>query len=268
MNDESKPRLTRLAAILTLLQSKPLITARELAEHYQVSIRTIYRDIRTLEDSGVPIVVEEGKGYSLLEGYHLPPVMFTEQEANALITAEQFMLQDKDQSLVESYRDAVAKIKAVLRNSQKAKAQLLSERIQIRVNLANEKTSEYLTSLQLAITNFQLIKLQYLSLQGQASERLIEPFAVYSTQGNWILIAFCRLRNDFRAFRLDCMQALEAQEEYFEPHPISLQEYFEQCRKKMLTTPDIPLSPSPITFEASKTTNNQNNKSSNGNNNN
>ena len=242
MSDESKPRLVRLAAILTLLQSKPVISARELAEQYQVSIRTIYRDIRTLEQSGVPIVVEDGKGYSLVEGYHLPPVMFNEQEANALITAEKFMLQDKDQSLVAHYRQAVGKIKAVLKDSQKAKAQLLSERIQIRVNLANEKTSEYLTSLQLAITNFEIVKLQYLSLQGEASERFIEPFAVYSTQGNWVLIAFCRLRNDFRAFRLDCMQDLQPQEEYFEPHPMTLQEYFELCRKKMLAPPDTPLS--------------------------
>ena len=251
MNDESKPRLVRLASILTLLQAKPLVTARELAEQYQVSIRTIYRDIRTLEQSGVPIVVEEGRGYSLVEGYHLPPVMLNEQEANALITAEKLIAQDKDQSLINHYQHAIAKIKAVLRTTQKEKAQLLSERIQVRVNLNNEKTSEYLTTLQLAITNFNLVTLKYHSLQDEISERQIEPFAVYSTQGNWILIAFCRLRNDFRAFRLDRIQSLHMLEEYFEPHQMTLQEYFEVCRKKYLPTPDTPLSAPASTFEAS-----------------
>jgi len=88
---EDKPRLARLTAILTQLQSKKLITARDIAEKHEVSIRTVYRDIRTLEKSGIPIVTEEGKGYSIMEGYKLPPVMFTEDEANALITAEQII---------------------------------------------------------------------------------------------------------------------------------------------------------------------------------
>ena len=77
-----KPRISRLSQIVTILQSKRLITARELAEKFNVSIRTIYRDIRTLESSGIPIVTEEGKGYFLQEGYQLPPIMFSEEEAN------------------------------------------------------------------------------------------------------------------------------------------------------------------------------------------
>ena len=95
---EEKPRLSRLTAILTQLQSKRLITAKQLAEKHTVSIRTIYRDIRSLEKSGIPIITEEGKGYSIMEGYHLPPVLFTEDEANALITVEQLVLNNKDQS--------------------------------------------------------------------------------------------------------------------------------------------------------------------------
>ena len=93
---EEKPRLSRLTAILTQLQSSRIVTATALAEKHNVSVRTIYRDIRTLEKSGVPIVTEEGKGYSMMEGYQLPPVMFTEDEANALITAEQLVLKNKD----------------------------------------------------------------------------------------------------------------------------------------------------------------------------
>ena len=111
MEDVEKPRIARLTAIITHLQSRGLTTARMLSEKYGVSIRTIYRDIRTLEQSGVPIVTEEGKGYGLVDGYQLPPIMFNEEEANALITAEQFILRNKDQSLIDNYTSAITKIK-------------------------------------------------------------------------------------------------------------------------------------------------------------
>lgn len=105
MNDNDTTRLSRLTAILTQLQTKRLLTATILAEKFNVSIRTIYRDIRTLEQAGVPIITEEGKGYSLMEGYRVPPVMFTEAQANALITAEQLVLQNKDTSFIKDYTD-------------------------------------------------------------------------------------------------------------------------------------------------------------------
>ena len=83
-------RLTRLTTILLHLQSKRVVTAQELADRFDVTQRTIYRDVRALEEAGVPIVGEAGRGYSLVEGYRVPPVMFTEQEINALLTAQQY----------------------------------------------------------------------------------------------------------------------------------------------------------------------------------
>lgn len=237
-----KPRIARLTQILTQLQSKRLLTARELAEKYKVSTRTIYRDIRTLESSGVPIVTEEGKGYSLIEGYQLPPVMFSEEEANALITAEQLMLKNKDASLVENYSNAITKIKAVLQYSQKDKADLLSQRIVFRANVAEEQTSSFLTQIQSAITNFHLLQIDYLSLEHRFTQRTVEPFALYSTNENWLLIAYCRLRNEFRVFRLDCMQKITNTYTVFEAHQITLQEYFEICREKYMSTLDKGLS--------------------------
>ncbi|MCE7990531.1 MAG: YafY family transcriptional regulator [Roseivirga sp.] len=229
---EDKPRLARLASILTQLQSKTLINATELAEKHGVSIRTIYRDIRTLEKSGIPVVTEEGRGYTILEGYKLPPVMFTEEEANALITAEQIINRNKDQSLSEHYQNAVTKVKAVFKSTQKEKAELLENRLQIRTNQQELKTSSYLIELQSAITNYQLVQLDYLSLEGVRSQRDIEPFALFSTQENWLLVAYCRLRKDFRAFRLDYIQEIRLSGAAFEPHDMTLQEYFEQCRQK------------------------------------
>lgn len=227
-----KPRLARLTSILTQLQSRRLVTAQELATRHDVSIRTIYRDIRTLEQSGVPIITEEGKGYSMMEGYRIPPVMFTEQEANALITAEQLISRNKDQSLVEEYRSAITKIKSVLQQNQKSKTELLEQRIQVRNNAAFESTSSHLIQLQSAIADFKVMKLSYQSLGQEESERHIEPFALYTTKENWVLIAYCRLRNDFRSFRLDGIQRLRPTGEVFEPHQLTLEQYLENCRKK------------------------------------
>ncbi len=235
-------RLSRLTSIVTQLQSKRIVTASALAKKYNVSVRTIYRDIRAIEQSGVPIVTEEGKGYSLMEGYRLPPIMFTEEEANALITAEQLIRKNKDQSLVDNYQNAITKIKAVLKHSQKESADLLTNRVSFRANLQAESTSHYLMTLQSAITQFNLIELEYLSLKQERSTRMVEPFALYSTQENWLLIAFCHLRKSFRVFRIDFIQKLTVTNEYFEPHDMTIQEYYEKEYKKFYPTPDIPLS--------------------------
>ncbi len=239
MNDNNDTkRLSRLTAILTILQTKRLLTASELANKFSVSNRTIYRDIKALEQAGVPILTEEGKGYSLMEGYRIPPVMFTESEANALITAEQLILKNKDTSFVKEYSEAISKIKSVLRNKTKDKANLLSDRTVFRQNTDNNRTSNYLSTLQLALTNFNLVKIKYHSPDtNKTTERTIEPFAIYSTQENWLLIAFCLLRNDFRAFRLDRIQNLTTLNEQFEPHKMTLQEYFEICKEKYFSQP-------------------------------
>lgn len=225
-------RLPRLTAILTCLQTRRLSTATELAEKFEVSVRTIYRDIRALEAAGIPIFTEEGKGYSLIDGYRLPPVSFTESQANALITAEQLVLRNKDASFVKEYTEAIIKIKAVLKDNTKDKANLLSKRIAIRNNMENSSTSNNLSVVQLALTGFNLVEICYRDEQAKETTRVLEPFALYSTQENWILIAFCRLRNDYRTFRLDRILNLRTLTETFEPHKMSLAEYFEICRIK------------------------------------
>jgi predicted DNA-binding transcriptional regulator YafY len=229
MNDNETSRLSRLTAILLQLQSKRLVTATSLAAKFEVSVRTIYRDIRALEQSGVPIITEEGKGYSLMEGYRIPPVTFSEREANALITAEQFVLKNKDASFIQDYTDAITKIKSVLRESTKKGANLLSDRIAIGQNSSYDRTSNYLSSLQLALTNFNLVKMEY-QKEGvnEVSTRIIEPFALLTTQENWLLLAWCRLRGEFRFFRLDRIKGLQIQSEKFQPHNMTLKEYFDK----------------------------------------
>ena len=230
---EEKPRLARLTAIITQLQSRRLVTATYLAKKHNVSVRTIYRDIRTLESSGIPIFTEEGKGYSLIEGYKLPPVLFTEDEANALITAEQLVLKSKDQSFTDNYTNAVTKIKSVLKNEQKGKVELLGKRVYFGGNNSLEKTSNYLMLLQSTIINYQLIEIEYCSSENIVTKRIIEPFALYNNHGDyWILIAFCRLRNEFRHFRVDFINALHLQIDTYTPYDMTIVEYFEKYMKK------------------------------------
>jgi len=168
--------------------------------------------------------------------------MFTEEEANALITAEQLIRKNKDKSLVDNYIHAITKIKSVLRYSQKKATDLLAERISFRANITAENTSNYLMTLQSCISKFNLIEIEYLSLQNQSTKRVIEPFALYSTQENWLLIGYCRLRKEFRVFRIDLIQQLVIKNECFESHNMTLESYFEQCKQKYSNTPDIPLS--------------------------
>jgi predicted DNA-binding transcriptional regulator YafY len=227
MNDNDTKRLSRLTAILTQLQTKRLLTATKLAEKFGVSVRTIYRDIRTLEQAGVPIITEDGKGYSLMEGYRVPPVMFTEAQANALITAEQLVLQNKDTSFIKDYTEAIEKVKAVLKYSIQDKANLLSERVRFDQNNNRERNSNHLSALQFALTNFRITKIEYTNEQNKITTRQIEPFALLSTE-NWLLVAYCRLRREFRFFRLDRINKLEILADKFEPHKMTLQEYFEK----------------------------------------
>lgn len=232
MEEKEKPRLARLTAIITQLQSKRVITAKYLAEKHNVSIRTIYRDIRTLEKSGIPIVTEEGKGFSIMEGYHLPPVLFTEDEANALITIEQLILKSKDKSLSENVSSAMEKIKSILRYSQKGNADLLANRVLFNANQVGVPSSDNLMRIQSAIVNFQVLKIDYNSSENKQSTREIEPFAVYNTNGNFLLIAFCRLRADFRVFRIDYIEKLIALNENFEQHNMTIRKFFEEYVQK------------------------------------
>jgi predicted DNA-binding transcriptional regulator YafY len=227
MQDNDTKRLSRLTAILTQLQTKRLITATELADKFAVSVRTIYRDIRALEQAGVPITTEEGKGYTLMEGYRIPPVMFTEAQANALIIAEQLVLKNKDTSFIKDYTEAVDKIKSVLNYTIKVKADLLSERTRFDQNINRERNSNNLSDLQFSLTNYCLTKIEYINEQNKTTIRLIEPFALLSTE-NWLLIAYCHLRQEFRYFRLDRIKKLEILPDKFAPHGMTLQEFFDK----------------------------------------
>lgn len=238
-NNDTK-RLSRLIAILTQLQTKRILTATKLADKFGVSVRTIYRDIKALEQAGVPIITEDGKGYTLMEGYRIPPVMFSETEANALITAEKYISSNTDASLVKNYSEAITKIKSVLRYDTRDKTETLTERIAFwKDTKTNLYETQYLSTIQLAITNLNVLSIQYKSpndLDGKI--RLVEPFALINKVNEyWYLIAWCRLRKDYRMFRFDRILNLKICNEHFIPHKMSLEEYLEQYRKEKFSNP-------------------------------
>src|SRR5678816_2613752 len=112
-------RIDRLAAILIQLQSRPLVKAQDIATKFSISLRTVYRDVKALEESGVPVIGEAGSGYTIMEGYRLPPVMFTQEEASALLLGAKLAEYLSDESIKKHFNAALFKIKAVLRTSDK-----------------------------------------------------------------------------------------------------------------------------------------------------
>jgi predicted DNA-binding transcriptional regulator YafY len=204
-----------------------LLTATELAEKYDVSIRTIYRDIRKLEEAGIPVYTIEGRGYSLMDNYTVAPVQFSEKQANALITAQHVVNQSKDASFVNDFNEALTKIKSVFRSSIQEKSELLHDKIHVINWTYEEFSSNALSEIQLAITNFNFVEINYQKANDPTTSfRKIEPCAMYSTNHKWILIAWCHLRNEMRAFRIDRIKHFKILETHFEDRNFTFQEHF------------------------------------------
>lgn len=154
--------------------------------------------------------------------------MFSESQANALILAEQLVLKNKDTSFIRDYTEAIDKVKAVLRPKEKEKVNLLADRTRFEQNINRERNSDIISQLQQALTNFFLIRIDYSNEKNIVSSRIVEPFALISTTENWLLIAWCQLRKEFRFFRLDRISNFQVLSESFTPHKMTLQEYFDR----------------------------------------
>jgi predicted DNA-binding transcriptional regulator YafY len=231
LKNKSQSRLARLVAILMHLQTKRYLTVNDITKKFGVSSRTVYRDLSELGKAGVPIFNEKTKGYSLVDGYRLPPVMFSDDETNALITAEQLVLKNGDNSLIKNYSQALNKIKAVLNYTTKDKAEMLSKRLSFSRNLKIGITGNFLSAVQKALTNYKLLEINYLSVNNMESTRIIEPLALYNSRENWVLIAWCRLRKQYREFRLDRIKGLDVIAESFQPRDFDIKSYFENDDK-------------------------------------
>ncbi len=228
-------RIDRLHAILTHLQSKKKVTAQEMADRFQISLRTVYRDVKALDESGVPVIGEAGSGYTIMEGYRLPPVMFTQEEASALLLGAKLAEQFTDGSVKRHFTAALFKIKAVLRSPDKEYVDSLTEHIEILTRYAPdlESPQQYLSLLQQAVVNKKIVHLQYRSQQKEeVTLRKVEPIGLLHYSSAWHLIAWCHLRNDYRDFRMSRMLGVTVDDHCFDPtaHP-SIREYIDKIRQ-------------------------------------
>ncbi len=213
MIDESPKRFDRVIAILIQLQSKKVVKAQELADRFEVSLRTIYRDIRTLEASGVPIYGEAGIGYSLVDGYRLPPVMFTPEEASSFIAAEKLMQQFTDKELGKHYQSAAFKLRSVLNSFDKTRINELESNILIQPpseKLFNESLPGTLSVLFRSIADKTQVELVYKTFNSEeVTSRKIEPVGIFHDNNQWYIMGYCHLRKDYRQFRTDRIQNLK-----------------------------------------------------------
>ncbi|MCU7552016.1 YafY family transcriptional regulator [Chitinophagaceae bacterium LB-8] len=229
-------RIDRLSAILIQLQSRPLVKAQDLAEKFAISLRTVYRDIRALEEAGVPVIGEAGTGYRLMEGYKLPPIMFNQDEASALLTAAKLMQSMSDKPSSKHYGSALDKIKAVLRMSEKEHISEIDQHIAVVTHPAfvYQKPEElHLQKLLKAIASFRAIRFEYSSIgKGETLQRKAEPVGIYYQGSHWYLVAFCLLRNDYRNFRTDRIANLVITDEKItQSHP-PLQDFINKMADK------------------------------------
>ncbi|HRE51621.1 MAG TPA: YafY family protein [Flavitalea sp.] len=204
--EDSPKRFDRIIAILIQLQSKRIVRAQDLADRFGVSLRTIYRDVRTLEASGVPISSEAGIGYSIQEGYKLPPVMFTKEEAMSFIAAEKLMPHFTDKSLGSYFQSSMYKIKSILRWSEKDMFDSLDRNLVVQQNhsLFRESIPNAQELLIAGIVQKKQVDISYQGFESEAvTRRTIEPIGMYHEHQFWYIVAYCLLRKDYRKFRSD-----------------------------------------------------------------
>ncbi|WP_152396020.1 helix-turn-helix transcriptional regulator [Paenibacillus guangzhouensis] len=224
----------RMLAIVLELQRTSVLRAEDLAAIFETSVRTIYRDIQALSEAGVPVVGEPGVGYSLMEGYFLPPVTFTAEEAVTLIIGTDFIEQRFDQDYGQKARSSRGKIEAILPEPVRMEATRV--RKTMRLLTTNDERyrgpeKAYVEKIRQAILHVRKVKFGYAKRLPEEdgnrhSVRVAAPYGLVFTNGSWVLVARCELRQDIRHFRLSRMNELTMLDEAFQlPSDFNLQDY-------------------------------------------
>jgi len=210
-------RVDRLLAIILYLQGRRSTSVEDLANHFGLSIRTIYRDLIALGEAGVPLVFEPKQGYSILKGYTLPPVNLTETEALALSMGGLLVDQMVDASISQSLESALEKIKSVLPDSTRAQFDKLRTAMAVTA-LPVEVKQTPISQLQQAISENAVVTFDYQKPGGKNERRTAEPLGLIHYLARWHLIAWCRSKKDYRDFRADRMSNFVMTEEKFTCH--------------------------------------------------
>jgi predicted DNA-binding transcriptional regulator YafY len=224
----------RLLAVVLELQRKEVVRAEDLATLFETSVRTIYRDIQALSEAGVPIIGAPGTGYSLMEGYFLPPISFTVPEAVSLLIGTDFIEQQFDDDYRVRAQAARGKIEAILPSSVLNETSHVLKAMRLLISdkqVTPSKEKKYLEKIRRAILDERKINFHYAKRLGDSegnnhSVRTVAPYGLVLIQGSWMLVARCDLRQDIRHFRLSRMTELIDLEDRFElPAHFNLREY-------------------------------------------
>lgn len=216
-------RLERISAILVKLQSRPLITAREIAKQFNISLRTVYRDIRSLEESGIPVSGEAGQGYSLVDGFKLPPLMFTTEEAISFLMAEKLISHQTDGDTYDVFRSGMDKIRAVLKTTEKDILHTVDQYIHISESQATPPpvTANVLQPLLRSLMKKKQVVIEYKAgYNYETTCRTIEPQGIFFMSNLWYVLAWCKLRKDYRTFHLGRVRNITPSDNDFDQeHP-------------------------------------------------
>ncbi|WP_028543774.1 helix-turn-helix transcriptional regulator [Paenibacillus taiwanensis] len=238
-------RTDRLMAIVLELRQRRVCRAEDLATLYEVGVRTIYRDMQALSEMGVPIASIPGIGYSLMEGYFLPPVLLHPEEAILLLTGVEHIGGRLDESWTAYAQGARAKMKELLNEAGLHRMRDIEGQIRFLPEdygvtpLHRNKTDPLLHRMQQAVKQQRVLFIRYEAPVGMSgsveTERTIHPYGIVHTGAVWVVIAYCGLRLSIRHFRLDRIRELKEMEERFErPAHFSLSEYMptDECRDR------------------------------------
>lgn len=197
-------RIDRISALLVQLQSRPIVKSSDMAERFGVSQRTIYRDMRTLSEAGVPICGNSGVGYSLVEGYRLPSLMFTKEEAIAFLTAEKIIEQLTDTQNSNCFRQGMDKIRAALRAVDKKYLHDMDNSIAVyKSRNAGESLPNLMQVILSSINDRLIVEIDYTNADNNTTKRALEAVGISYSHPRWYLSAWCHLREEYRMFRLD-----------------------------------------------------------------
>jgi predicted DNA-binding transcriptional regulator YafY len=210
-------RIDRLFATLLLLQKRDVVRAEDLAAHFEISKRTVYRDVAALSEMGVPVIALPGEGYGLMPGYFLPPLLFTADEAAALLLGAQWLAQQATGRLPLATAEALAKLTHVLPKATREEVARLTAILRFyRTNAPFDLDDPLLTALHRAINRQQPVRITYHSLRSDAvTTRIIEPQLLTFGNGAWYVEGYCRLRQGQRSFRLSRIEQYELLHEPF-----------------------------------------------------
>jgi predicted DNA-binding transcriptional regulator YafY len=206
-------RADRLFQLVQLIRGRRLSTADYLSERLEVSVRTVYRDVADLQTQGVPIEGEAGVGYRMRPDFDLPPLMFSKEEAQALVAAVRIARPRLDAALARQAEGALSKILAVLPSASRAAAESLA--VYAPPVGPDEATRGRLERLRIAAESRRKVRLHYLDLKDQLTERLVRPLGCFYWGEVWTLAAWCEVREGFRNFRVDRIQELGVLDERF-----------------------------------------------------